>query len=41
MIIAPTNEAEHDITLRTVMLKVRSENFKYHKNTLERDKIYA
>lgn len=41
MIITPTNEAEYDSTLRTVTQKVRNENFKYHKNTLERDKIHA
>ena len=43
MIIASTDETEHDSTLRTVMLKARVENTKYHKDMVERnrDKIYA
>lgn len=43
MIIASTDEVEHDSTLRTVMLKARDENIKYHKDTVERnrDKIHA
>lgn len=43
MIIASADEAEHDSTLRTVMLKARDENIKFHKDTVERnrDKIHA
>lgn len=43
MIIASTDEAEHDSTLRTVMLKARDENIKYYKDIVERnrDKIHA
>lgn len=44
MILASSDETEYDSTLRTVMLKVRDENTKYHKDTVEkknRNKIHA
>lgn len=43
MIIASSDETEHDSTLRTVMLKARDENTKYHEDTVERNrnKIHA